>query len=150
MATAKNQVNKKWIGAALALVLLCVILGTGWLAAANREKRDEPFTAAVLFADSIADKSQNEEGYFLTVVLDDSLIEHYHLSYDRISFRTSQNIYNQVSPGEPVAGVTLEIRAPERSSAPDLASALKGKRNDLCEIVSLTTAGNTVIDGQES
>ncbi len=29
MATAKNQVNKKRIGAALALVLLCVVLGTG-------------------------------------------------------------------------------------------------------------------------
>ena len=149
MFTAKIRGNKRKTGAALALVLLCVILGAGWLAA-NREKRDERFTAAVLFADSVADKFQNEEGYYLTVVLDDSLIEHYHLSYDRISFKTSQNIYNQVSPGEPVAGVTLEIRGPGQPSAPDLGAVLKGKRNDLCEIVSLTTAGNTVIDEQES
>lgn len=149
MFAAKIRGNKRKAGAALALVLLCVILGAGWLAA-GREKRDERFTAAVLFADSVADKFQNEEGYYLTVVLDDSLIEHYHLSYDRISFKTSQNIYNQVSPGEPVAGVTLEIRGPGQPSAPDLGAVLKGKRNDLCEIVSLTTAGNTVIDGQES
>lgn len=149
MFAATIRGNKRKAGAALALVLLCVILGAGWLAV-SWDNRNEPFTAATLFADSIADKFQDENGYYLTVVLNDPLIEHYHLSYDRISFKTSQNIYNQVSPGEPVGGVTLEIRGPERSSAPDLGAVLKGKRNDLCEIVSLTTAGNTVIDGQES
>ncbi len=69
--------------------------------------------------------------------MEDWLIEDYNLSYDRITFKTEQEVYDKVSPGDIYAGVTLKIREPEQCSNGDIRAVLKWKRNDLCEIVSL-------------
>ena len=106
-------------------------------------EKDGPVIYTTLSIDRIAEKLHNEDGYYLTVALEDWLIEDYNLSYDRITFKTEQEVYDKVSPGDIYAGVTLKIREPEQCSNGDIRAVLKWKRNDLCEIVSLGQKAGT-------
>ena len=143
---AKIRGNKKWMSALPALILICVIAGIGWLAAPKGEK--ERVTITPLSVEGIADKFRNEDGYYLTVGLEDWLVESCHLSYDSVSLKTGRSIYDQVAPGERSPGVTLRITVPENRPGGDLIRwVMKEERQDLCEIISVTRADNSLIDG---
>lgn len=120
-------------------VLACAVIGSGWFAAVIQKNERE--TVTTLSVDSIAEKFQNEDGYYLTVALEDWLIEEYNLPYDRVTFKTRQDIYDKVSPGDIYAGVTLKIREPEKCSNGDIHAVLKWELSDLCEIISLGQQG---------
>ena len=133
---------RKRVGIA-AVILVCVMIGAGWLAVVSGAEKDGPVIYTTLSIDRIAEKLHNGDGYYLTVALEDWLIEDYNLSYDRITFKTEQEVYDKVSPGDIYAGVTLKIREPEKCSNGDIRAVLKWKRNDLCEIVSLGQKAGT-------
>lgn len=137
---------KKKIGIAAA-VLLCAIVGLAWYVPKSLAGEYEHVTVTAISVDSIAEKFHDEDGYFLTVALGDELVKEYNLSYDRVSVRTGQGIYDKVSPGEVCAGVTLRIRWPEKQPRVDIGAELKGKQTDRWEIISVTTADNETIDG---
>lgn len=140
------MIMKKWVGIAAA-VLLCAVVGLAWYVPKSWAGGDEHVTVTAVSVDSIAEKFHDEDGYFLTIALGDELVEEYNLSYDRVSVRTRQGIYDKVSPGEVCAGVTLKIRRPEKQPQVDIGAELKGKQTDRWEIISVTTADNVVIDG---
>ncbi|NBJ88707.1 hypothetical protein [Acutalibacter sp. 1XD8-36] len=126
----------KKIGIAV-IALACILFGTGCLVMVGSEGKNEHEAIAVLSIESIAEKFHNNDEYYLTVALEDWLIEDFNLSYDRISFKTEQDIYDKVSPGDVYAGVTLKIRESEKCSNGDIHAVLKWERSDLCEIISL-------------
>ena len=134
-------------GICIAIVILtCFIIGTGWIAAVSNTEKNERATITSISVESIAEKFQNEDGYYLTVVLDDSMVEAYHLSYDRISLKTGQRIYDKILPEDNFAGVSLKITGPEKRSNADLGLVLKEKQDGFCEIISVTKADNSLID----
>ncbi len=135
---------KKAIGAALAVVMTCAVIGVGWFVTAS--KRIEGVTIVTLSVDSIAGKFHNEDGYYLTLALEDGVIEDYHLSYDEVSIKTGKNLYDKVVPGERSPGVTLKITDPEKECR-DIGALMKVKRHELCEIISVTAADHSIIDG---
>lgn len=127
-------------------MLSCMIAGIGGLAAGCEEGKNEHVTITSVSIESIAEKFHNEDGYCLTVVLEDSVVESYHLSYDTVSFKTGQRIYDKVFPEDDFIGVSLKITEPEKRSRIDPGSVLREKQTDSCEIVSATKADNTIID----
>ncbi len=135
---------KKAIGAVLAVVMTCAVIGVGWFVTAS--KRIEGVTIVTLSVDSIAGKFHNEDGYYLTLALEDGVIEDYHLSYDEVSIKTGKNLYDKVVPGERSPGVTLKITDPEKECR-DIGALMKVKRHELCEIISVTAADHSIIDG---
>lgn len=139
---------KKWIGIAAA-VLICAIVGLAWYVPKSLANEEELVAIMAIPTDSIAEKFHDEDGYFLTVALEDWLIEEFNLSYDRVSIRTGQGIYDKVSPGDVCAGVSLRVSWPEKPSPADvnIGPLLKEKQTDRWEIISVTTADNFVIDG---
>ncbi len=143
---AKVHANKKYIRAVLALILICIIMGAGWFAEVSKKEKNKRVTITSMSIDGIAEKFHHEGGYYLTVVLEDWLLETYHLSYDRVSFRTEQKIYDNVVPGDNFTGICLKITEPDNRSKIDLGFVLKREQNDLCEIISVTTAENAGID----
>ena len=150
MLVDKGKIHgKKFICALPALALIIIaLIGAGWFAAAGKEEKDEGVTITALSIEGIGEKFQNEDEYYLTVDLEDWLVDSYHLPYDRVSFKTRQDIYDKVVPGEPCSGVTLKIADPERRQSNDLIGwVMKERRHDLCEIISVSTAGNHIIGG---
>ncbi len=135
----------KTAGKIAIVVLICVIMAAGWLAAASQEK-DGHVTVTSVSIESIAEKLHNEDGYYLTVVLEDSAVEFFHLSYDTVSFKTKQSIYDKVFPEDDFAGVSLKITEPEKRSRIDPGAVLREKQTDFCEIISVTKADNSLID----
>ena len=135
---------KKAIGAVLAVVMTCAVIGVGWFVTAS--KRIEGVTIVTLSVDSIAGKFHNEDGYYLTLALEDGVIEDYHLSYDEVSIKTGKNLYDKVVPGERSPGVTLKITDSEKECR-DIGALMKVKRHELCEIISVTAADHSIIDG---
>ena len=135
---------KKAIGAVLAVVMTCAVIGVGWFITAS--KRIEGVTIVTLSVDSIAGKFHNEDGYYLTLALEDGVIEDYHLSYDEVSIKTGKNLYDKVVPGERSPGVTLKITDPEKECR-DIGALMKVKRHELCEIISVTAADHSISDG---
>lgn len=133
-----KRTMKKGVCIAIA-VLVCAVIVSGWFAAASQKNERE--TVTTLSVDSIAEKFHNDDGYYLTVALEDWLIEEYNLSCDRVTFKTGQDIYDKVSPGDSYAGVTLRIREPEKCSNGDVRAVLKWDMSDLCEIISLGQKG---------
>lgn len=139
---------KKKIGIAAA-VLLCAIVGLAWYVPKSWAGEDELVAIMSVSVDSIAEKFHDEDGYYLTVTLEDWLVEKFNLSYDRVSIRTRPGIYDKVSPGDVCAGVSLRVSWPEKPSPADvnIGPLLKKKQTDRWEIISVTTADNETIDG---
>lgn len=127
-------------------ILICIIIGTGWIVTVSKEEKNTHIIITSIPIESIDEKFHDEDGYYLTVNLESWLVESYHLSYDKISFKTDEEIYNQIFPGDSFTGVSLKIAWPEKSSNIDLGSVLKEKPNGSCEIISVTRTDNSVID----
>ena len=69
------------------------------------------------------------------------------MSYDKISFQTEKSIYDRVFLDDTFIGLSVKITVSEEQSNADLGLVLKMNNIELCEIVSLTKADNSVIDG---
>ncbi len=146
----KKHIKKKKGGSLRAcievFILSCIITGIGVLAAGCKEVKNERVTVTSVSIESIAEKFHNGDECYLTVVLEDSVVESYHLSYDSVSFKTGQRIYDKVFPEDDFIGISLKITEPEKPSRIDPGSVLREKQTDLCEIISVTKADNTIID----
>jgi len=129
------------------VILICTIIGAGWLVAASKGEKNELITSVSI--ESVTEKFHNEDGYYLTVILDDSVVKSYHLHYDRVSLKTGRRIYDKDFPDENFVGVSLKIASDKKLSHNDVGLILKEKQTDLCEIISVTKADNTLIVNED-
>lgn len=58
---------RKRVGIA-AVILVCVMIGAGWLAVVSGAEKDGSVIYTTLSIDSVAEKFHDEDGYYLTVL----------------------------------------------------------------------------------
>ncbi len=102
----------------------------------------------VITALSVKDVKEkiHTDDYYLTVLLDDFVVQEYGLSYNSLKLKTTESIYNQIKPGSGFSGVSLKITIPENQEKRDLGMVLKEKLSDWCLIIGITTKDNKIID----
>lgn len=127
------------------VTLICICIAIGCLM--SDENRENNTTIVSVPIEGVADKIHNKQDYYITVVLEDSVIQSYNLSYDKISFQTKKSIYDRVFLDDTFIGLSVKITVSEEQSNADLGLVLKMNNIELCEIVSLTKSDNSVIDG---
>ncbi len=104
--------------------------------------------ATIITTLSIQDVTEKShtDNYYLTILLDDFVVEEYNLSYNSLTLKATESIYNRVEVNSGFAGVSLKITIPANQEKRDLGMILKEKLTDWCQIVGLTTEDNLLID----
>ena len=98
-----------------------------------------------LSIDDIAEKMQEEDGFYLTVALPEHVRNEYSLSYEKLTIQTSKDIFEQVKANEGFVGATLQVTIPEGRPEKEIGIVLKEKLAEYCRIISVTTKENVVI-----
>ena len=98
-----------------------------------------------LSIDDIAEKMQEEDGFYLTVALPEHVRNEYSLSYEKLTIQTSKDIFEQVKANEGFVGATLQVTIPEVRPEKEIGIVLKEKLAEYCRIISVTTKENVVI-----
>ncbi len=107
----------------------------------------KPDTTVVtsLSIQDITDKS-HIDNYYLKILLDDFVVQEYGLSYNSLTLKTTESIYNKVKVNSGFAGVSLKIVIPGSEEKRDLGMILKENLIDWCEVIGITTKDNAIID----
>lgn len=134
---AKKQLSVIVLAAILAICIGCLLLQK------TRDKSEYTFSTTLPVC-AVTEKTA-ENGYYLTVQLEDWTVDEYSLSTDRLTMRTSENIYTQTASGENYAGISLIVTIPGTEPQMDIGSVLKGGHTDYCEITAITTGDNQII-----
>ena len=108
------------------------------------EEKGYTFVTA-LSIDDIAEKMQEEDGFYLTVALPEHVRNEYSLSYEKLTIQTSKDIFEQVKANEGFVGATLQVTIPEGRPEKEIGIVLKEKLAEYCRIISVTTKENVVI-----
>ena len=108
------------------------------------EEKGYTFVTA-LSIDDIAEKMQEEDGFYLTVALPEHVRNEYSLSYEKLTIQTSKDIFKQVKANEGFVGATLQVTIPEGRPEKEIGIVLKEKLAEYCRIISVTTKENVVI-----
>ena len=108
------------------------------------EEKGYAFVTA-LSIDDIAEKMQEEDGFYLTVALPEHVRNEYSLSYEKLTIQTSKDIFEQVKANEGFVGATLQVTIPEGRPEKEIGIVLKEKLAEYCRIISVTTKENVVI-----
>lgn len=108
------------------------------------EEKGYSFVTA-LSIDDIAEKMQEEDGFYLTVALPEHVRNEYSLSYEKLTIQTSKDIFEQVKANEGFVGATLQVTIPEGRPEKEIGIVLKEKLAEYCRIISVTTKENVVI-----
>lgn len=127
----------------VAFILLCLAVCVfGVVKMSNKD--DHSFVTALSIYD-ITEKKQDDE-FYLTVALDDFVVEEYSLSQNDFTFQVKESIYNKVIANSGFTGVSLKVTIPYDQPKSDIGMILKENRTDYCEIISVTTKDNILID----
>lgn len=108
------------------------------------EEKGYSFVTA-LSIDDIAEKMQEEDGFYLTVALPEHVRNEYSLSYEKLTIQTSKDIFEQVKANEGFVGAALQVTIPEGRPEKEIGIVLKEKLAEYCRIISVTTKENVVI-----
>ena len=84
--------------------------------------------------------------YYLTILLDDFVVQEYGLSYNSLTLKTTESIYNKVKVNSGFVGVSLKIVNPSNQEKRNLGMILKENLTDWCEVIGITTKGNVIIN----
>ncbi len=126
----------------LAGIMLCACICVFGFQTA--EAKDYTFVTA-LSIDDITEKTQEEDGFYLTVALPEHVREEYGLAYENLTIQTSKGIFEQVKADKGIVGVTLQVTLPDGQPKRGIGMVLKEKLTEYCRIISVTTKGNAVI-----
>lgn len=107
-------------------------------------KKDYIIITAIPIND-ITEKIHNDGLYYLTVTLEDYIIEEYNLSYDKLTLKVSESIYNKVVINSGFIGISLRIKIPYNQPKSNIETILREKNTDYCEIIGITAKGNISI-----
>ena len=107
-------------------------------------KKDYIIITAIPIND-ITEKIHNDGLYYLTVTLEDYIIEEYNLSYDKLTLKVSESIYNKVVINSGFIGISLRIKIPYNQPKSNIETILREKNTDYCEIIGITAKGSISI-----
>ena len=133
---------KKFIIKKFFLILIIVFI---FYSFKIKNKNDYILITAIPIFD-ITEKTYYNEVFYLTIVLDNDIIEKYNLSYSKLTLRASESIYNEIIVNSGFSGVSLRITIPNNKPKSDLGNILKEKKTDYCEIIGVTKKDNTFIE----
>ena len=141
---------KKRFAAAFLLAGFAVGVIAGVVLSKCLKKDDGYIFITAIPIDDITDKFYNGEEYYITVLLEDYLVEEYRLTSDTFTFPTTKSIYDQVALNAGYVGVslraTLPVTLPEGSKPPDMGLILRENLTEYCIITGVTAKGNIRID----
>lgn len=141
---------KKRSAAAFLLAGFAVGVIAGVILSNCLKKDDGYFFWSTFFIDDITDKFYNSEEYYITVDLDDSMVEEYRLTSDTFTFPTTKSLYDRAELNVGYVGVslqvTLPVTLPEGSKPPDMGLILRENLTEYCIITGATVEGNIPID----
>jgi len=129
------------------LIPLFVVIGIAICVFPILKISTKPDTTIItaLAVQDITEKSHTDN-YYLTILLDDFVVQEYGLSYNSLTFKTAESIYNKVKVNSGFVGVSLKIVIPTNQEKRDLGMILKENLTDWCEIVGITTKDNVIIN----
>ncbi len=129
------------------LIPLLVVIGIVICVFSILKISTKPDTTIIttLSIQDITEKSHTDN-YYLTILLDDFVVQEYGLSYNSLTFKTTESIYNKVKVNTGFVGVSLKIVIPTNQEKRDLGMILKENLTDWCEIVGITTKDNVIIN----
>ncbi len=137
---------KKMISFGLALMLVFA------LASCKSKSDGELYWSVTMFADEVTDKFSSDDKFYLTIDLDDSMIDTYHLDDEELTIVTGKELYDKIAGNEKLLGVTLQVTVPadkkpaEQKDSSDIVRWILQEKNvEYCKIESITTKDNTKI-----
>ena len=134
--------KKKYI---ILLSILAVIVCTAFIfAIVHHYNRYEKRMYTTLYINQIAEKSQADGTYYLTIVLDDSAVEEYHLSHNTLKLKTTETIYNEIDTSLTYIGVSLKIM-PYDPADGDIGFMLYTQNTQNWTVIKVFTDRNTSI-----
>ncbi len=105
---------------------------------------DYEFIVSVPVKDVVEKKES--DGFYLTVIFDNSIVDMYDLSYNKASIRVNESIYDKVAVNSGIISVSLKVVVPYNQGKQDLGLILKEQNMNLCRIISVTTQNNNIIE----
>lgn len=130
------------------LILLFVIIGLVICVFSILKISTKPQATTIITTLSIQDVTEKShtDDYYLTLLLDDFVVEEYGLTYNSLTIKTTESIYNNVDVNSGFVGVSLEITIPSNQEKRDIGMILKENLTDWCKIIGITTKNNEIID----
>ena len=130
------------------LILLFVIIGLVICVFSILKISTKPQATTIITTLSIQDVTEKShtDDYYLTLLLDDFVVEEYGLTYNGLTIRRTESIYNNVDVNSGFVGVSLEITIPSNQEKRDIGMILKENLTDWCKIIGITTKNNEIID----
>ncbi len=128
----------------LCILVILALLFALYLIKTKTAKRNYVIGTAIA-TEEIIDKNIVNDNFYLTLVLDNAVVEEYNLSYKTATFRTTKSVYDKVSINDSTVGVSVNITIPCNETIRDVGMVLKSKKLDYIEIYSLTLDGNILI-----
>lgn len=123
------------------LLIACVGMCAGCQSAPIRKQ--DHFATAIGISD-ITDKFIDDQPY-VTVVLDDYLIQEYSLDYNEVTIAVEKSVYDKVTLNTGYCGISLLVTIPDDLPKADIGLILKAKRIENIKITSATTKDNVVL-----
>ncbi len=102
-------------------------------------------TITTMSIQDVTEKNHTDD-YYLTLLLDDFVVEEFGLSYNSLTIKTTESIYNNVSVNSGFVGVSLKVTIPNNQETRDLGMILKENLTDWCQVIGITTKDNVIID----
>ena len=134
---AKKQLSVIVLAAILAICIGCLLLQK------TQDKSEYTFSTTLPIC-AVTEKTA-ENGYYLTVQLEDWTVDEYNLSSNLLTMRTTESVYAEADPENNYIGISLIVTIPGTEPQMDIGSVLKGGHTDYCEITAITTGDNQTI-----
>ena len=128
------------------LIPLLVVIGIVICVFSILKISTKPDTTIITISIQNITEKSHTDNYYLTILLDDSVVQEYGLSYNSLTFKTAESIYNKVKVNSGFVGASLKIVIPTDQEKRDLGMILKENLTDWCEIVGITTKDNVSIN----
>lgn len=122
---------------------LCIVIG--FIVFVNKYNKPKLTTITALPIKEVTEKSNTDE-FYVTVLLDEAIVEEYNLANNEFKFRTNESIYDKVVVNSGFAGASLKITHPDDGLKKDIGMILKENETEYCEIIGITTNENILLD----
>ena len=126
---------KKRFAAAFLLAGFAVGVIAGVVLSKCLKKDGGYFFLSTFFIDDITDKGYDGEEYYITILLDDSMVEGCRLTSDTFSIPTTKSIHDQVALNVGYLGVSVEVTLPEGyAKTMDMGYIFRENLTEYCKI----------------
>lgn len=125
-------------------ILAAIICTVGIFVIVHHYNRYEARIYTTLSISQITEKSQADGAYYLTVVLDDFVVEDYHLTSNTLKLKTTEAIYSKIDTNLTYIGVSLKIM-PYDPTDGDVSFMLHTQNTQNWTVIKVFTDSNTSI-----